>query len=79
MSGLELKNGFVQRPVSPSVPEMEGIYATVGQPFLRMCLWWSLCTLYLLAYQVTFMTGDSGLCSVCVLFIERLLAPLFQC
>ena len=22
-----------------------------GNPFLRMHLWWSLCTLYLLAYQ----------------------------
>ena len=39
-------------PVSPSVPEMEGIYAAGGVFFLRMYLWWSLYTLYLLACQV---------------------------
>ena len=31
---------------------MEGIYATGGFLFLRMYLWWSLDTLYLLACQV---------------------------
>ena len=35
--------------MSPSVPEMEGIYATGGTLFLRIYLWWSLCTLHLLA------------------------------
>ena len=34
-------------PVSRSVPEMQGIHATGGHPFLRMYLWWSLWTLYL--------------------------------
>ena len=29
---------------------------------LRMYLWWSLCTLYLLACQVRATVGDSGLC-----------------
>ena len=53
--------------MSPSVPEMEGIYATRRNPFfflffLRMYLWWSLCTLYLLACQVKVITCDSGLC-----------------
>ena len=33
-------------PVSPSVPEMEGIYCKQGTSFLRMYLWWSLCTLH---------------------------------
>ena len=41
------------KPVSPSVPEMEGVYVPLGGIlFLRMYLWWSLCTLYLLACQV---------------------------
>ena len=48
MSGLERKkNGSVvclYIPMSPSVPEMEGIYATGGILFLTMYLWWSLCT-----------------------------------
>ena len=40
-------------PVSPSVPEMKwNLYATGGNPFLRMYLWLSLCTLYLLPCQV---------------------------
>ena len=38
-------------PVSPSIPEMGGTYATGGILFLRMQLWWSLYTLYLLARQ----------------------------
>ena len=29
---------------------------------LRMYLWWSLCTLYLLACQVRVIVGDTGLC-----------------
>ena len=34
--------------MSPSVPEVEGMYAPRrgGYPFLRMYLWWSLCTVY---------------------------------
>ena len=39
-----------------------GIYATGGHPFLRMYLWWSLCTLYLHACQVRVTVGNSGLC-----------------
>ena len=37
-----------------------------GQPFLRLYLWWSLCTLYWHARQVRVTVGDSGLCSACV-------------
>ena len=44
--------------------------ATGAHPLLRMYLRWSLCTLYLLAYQVRATVGDSGLC---VLFAFRLL------
>ena len=34
---------------------------------VRMCLWWSLCTSYLLACQVRATTGNSGpCCGVCV-------------
>ena len=32
-----------------------------GHPFLSMCLWWSFCTLYLLARQVELPQADSGL------------------
>ena len=39
-------------PVRQSVHETEGINATVGILFLRMYLWWSLQTLYLVSYQV---------------------------
>ena len=52
-------------PVLLSVPEMEGmsiIYTSRGHPFLRMYLWWGLCTLYLLAFQVRVPIGDSGRC-----------------
>ena len=36
---------------------------------LRMYLWWSLCTLYLLACQVRVIIGDSGLCcTLCYVF-----------
>ena len=53
-------------PVLLSVPEMEGmsiIYIYIGVIlFLRMYLWWGLCTLYLLAFQVRVPIGDSGLC-----------------
>ena len=64
-----------QVAVWPSVSEMEEIhiyiymyllhiyiYAIGGHRFLRMYLWRSLCTLYLLACQVTLTVGDSGLC-----------------
>ena len=33
---------------------------------LRMCLWWSLCTLYLHACQVRVTVGHSGLCCLLV-------------
>ena len=37
-----------------------------------MYLWWSLCTLYLHAFQVRVIVGDSGLCcSTCVTYFER--------
>ena len=39
---------------------------------LRMCLWWSLCTLYLFTCQARVTTGDSGLyCCVCVKSFKR--------
>ena len=54
-------------PVSPSMPEMEDIYATGGHYFKV-----SLFTLYLLACQVRVTIGDSGLCCcVCVTSFER--------
>ena len=44
---------------------------------LRMYLWWSLRTLYLLACQVRVTVGDSGLCCcTCVTSFERLLISL---
>ena len=43
---------YLCTPVSASVPEMTGIYATGGHPFLRMYLWWSLCSLYLHSCEV---------------------------
>ena len=58
-------------PVSPSVSEMQGIHATGGQPFLRMYLWWSLCTLYLYACRVRVTVGHSGLCCGSVTYFER--------
>ena len=40
--------------------------------FLRMCLWWSLCTLCLLACQVRVTVGGSGFCCcVCATSFER--------
>ena len=78
-------------PVSRSVPEMYGIKVTWGHSFLRMCLWWSSCILYLHAGQVrvtvgdtglycrtcvTYFVGDSGLCCVCVMYFECWLTPL---
>ena len=43
----------------------------------RMYLWWSSCTLYLLACQVRVTGGDSGLCCcACVTSFERELTPL---
>ena len=59
-------------PVLLSVPEMEGIYATGGHPFLRLYLWWSLCTLYLRTNQVRVTVGNSGLCCcVCVMSFDH--------
>ena len=44
----------------------------------RMSLWWSLCTLFLLARQARVTLSDSGLCRwVCVASFERCLTPLF--
>ena len=54
-----------QVAVWPSVSEMEEeihIYAIGGHRFLRMYLLRNLCTLYLLACQVTLTVGGSGLC-----------------
>ena len=43
----------------------------------RTYLWWTLCTLYLLACQVRVTVSDSGLyCSVCVTFFEQLINSL---
>ena len=44
--------------------------------FIDLCLWWSLCTLYLLACQVRVTVGHSGLCCVCVTSFKRELTPL---
>ena len=66
-------------PVSQSVPEMEGIYATGGIFCLllsRMYFWWSLCSLYLLACQVELPKGDSGLCC-CVPCLSSAIISLF--
>ena len=59
---------------------MAGIlYATGGHHFLRMYLWWSLCTLpRLLACQVRITAGDWGLCCwVHVTSFAHELTPLF--
>ena len=37
----------------------------------RMDLWWSLCTLYLHAFQVKVTVGDSDLCCPCVAYFKR--------
>ena len=43
-----------------------------------LCIWWGLCTLYLLVWQVTITVGDSGLCCcVRVTSVERQLIPFF--
>ena len=48
-----------------------------GASFLRMCLWWSLCTLCLLACQVRGTVGDSGFCwCFCVTSFRCQLTPL---
>ena len=39
-------------------------------PFLKMYLWWSLCTFYWLARQEWVTIGASGLCCVCVMSFE---------
>ena len=49
---------------------------TVFEAIVRIYLWWSSCTLYLLACQVRVTVGDSGLCCVCVTSFERKLTPL---
>ena len=38
---------------------------------IRGCLWWSLCTCYLLACQVRITVGDSGLCCFCFCDVFR--------
>ena len=48
-----------------------------SQSARQMYLWWSLCSLCLLACQVRVSIGDSGLCCcVCVTSFERLFSPL---
>ena len=42
----------------------------------QMYLWWSVCTLRLLACQVSYV-GDLGLCCVCVAVFRRQLTSLF--
>ena len=44
---------------------------------LRMCLWRSLCTLYLLACQMKVTVGDSGLC--CCVYVTLSSANQFPC
>ena len=42
------------------------------QKTMKMYVWWSLCTLYLIACQVEVTVGDSGLCCcVCVTSFQR--------
>ena len=46
--------------------------------WLRMYIWWSFCSLYLLACQVRVTVGGSGFCCcVCVMSFERESTPLF--
>ena len=56
------------------VPLVEFMYL-VFTPY-RMYLWWSLCTLYLLACQVWVTVVDSGSLLLCFVSLERLLTPL---
>ena len=44
-------------------------------PFLRMCLWWSLCTLYLLACQVRVNVGAQVFVVVFMCDVFRVLTP----
>ena len=44
---------------------------------LRMCLWRSLCSLYLLACQMKVTVGDSGLC--CCVYVTLSSANQFPC
>ena len=55
------------------------VCVTGGHPFLRMYLWWSLCTLYLHACQLRVAVGDSGLCCcACIACFKQWLAPLCE-
>ena len=38
------------------------LYTTTWNPFLRVYLWWRLCTLYELVWQVTATVDDSRFC-----------------
>ena len=80
------KTGFVwclYTPVSTSVSELEGMCAPEGGIlfsflFLTMYLSWSLCTLYLLAFQVRVTVGDASVCCcACMTSFERCIAPFF--
>ena len=51
------------RPESPTIQLSPGMSVNT-----RMYLWWSLCTLYLLACQVRVITGDSGDLCLCNVF-----------
>ena len=54
------------------------MYATQVLFYLRVYLWWSLCTLHLHACQVRVTIGDSGLCCcTCVTYFARWLTPLW--
>ena len=64
-------------PVRTSLRRRQGWKKERGPPFLRMYLWWSLCTLNLFACQVRVTVGDSGLCCcVCVTSFERSITHL---
>ena len=47
-------------------------FFTLPHHVRKIDLWWSLCTLFLLAYQVRITVGDSGVCyTFCPLFVEH--------
>ena len=52
--------------VWPSVPGMEGIYATCGYPFMKMYLWWNCRYPVFTRIPGGVNSGSSGLCC-CVL------------
>ena len=61
---MRVKSKYINSTKGTSSKRLEWriLYTTTWNPFLRVYLWWSLCTLYELVWQVTVTVDDSGLC-----------------